>query len=128
MYTLVQKQNLEIVWRRIRQVCMSLADSPAKDRNALGRPQPGPDCSCLWAVRVLSCFSRVPLCATPWTGAHQLPRVHGTLQARILQWVAMPCSRGSSLPGDRTRVSYALHWLAGSLPLAPPGKPCLWPT
>ena len=28
--------------------------------------------------------------------------VHGILQARILEWVAMPSSRGSSLPRDRT--------------------------
>ena len=28
--------------------------------------------------------------------------VHGTLQARILQWVAIPFSRGSSWPRDRT--------------------------
>ena len=31
--------------------------------------------------------------------------VHGILQARILEWVAMPSSRGSSQPRDRTRVS-----------------------
>ena len=31
--------------------------------------------------------------------------VHGILQARILEWVAMPSSRGSSLPRDRTQVS-----------------------
>ena len=28
--------------------------------------------------------------------------VHGILQARILGWVSMPSSRGSSWPGDRT--------------------------
>ena len=32
--------------------------------------------------------------------------LHGILQARILEWVAMPSSRGSSQPRDRTRVSY----------------------
>ena len=32
--------------------------------------------------------------------------VHGILQARILEWVAMPSSRGSSQPRDRTYVSY----------------------
>ena len=32
--------------------------------------------------------------------------VHGILQARILEWVAMPSSRGSSQPRDRTCVSY----------------------
>ena len=31
--------------------------------------------------------------------------VHGILQVRILGWVAMPSSRGSSRPRDRTRVS-----------------------
>ena len=32
--------------------------------------------------------------------------VHGILQARILEWVAMLCSRGSSQPRDRTHLSY----------------------
>ena len=32
--------------------------------------------------------------------------VHGILQARILEWVAMPSSRGSSQPRDGTLVSY----------------------
>ena len=31
--------------------------------------------------------------------------VHGILQARILEWVAFPFSRGSSPPRDRTQVS-----------------------
>ena len=31
--------------------------------------------------------------------------VHGILQARKLEWVAIPFSRGSSLPSDRTQVS-----------------------
>ena len=39
--------------------------------------------------------------------------VHGTLQARILEWVAMPSSRGSSLPRDWTSISYLLHWQDG---------------
>ena len=32
--------------------------------------------------------------------------VHGILQVRILEWVAMPSSRGSSQPKDQTHVSY----------------------
>ena len=31
--------------------------------------------------------------------------VHGILQARILEWVAIPSSRGSSQPRDQTHVS-----------------------
>ena len=32
-------------------------------------------------------------------------RVHGILQARILEWVAFPLSRRSSQPRDQTQVS-----------------------
>ena len=32
-------------------------------------------------------------------------RVHGILQARILEWVAAPSSRGPSQSTDRNRVS-----------------------
>ena len=46
--------------------------------------------------------------------------VYGIVQARILEWVAMASSRGSSPPRDGTCVSCLLHWQAGSLPLAPP--------
>ena len=31
--------------------------------------------------------------------------VHGILQARTLEWVALPSSRGSSQPRDQSRVS-----------------------
>ena len=46
--------------------------------------------------------------------------VHGILQARILEWVAVAFSRGSSQPRDRTQVS---HIPADSLPAEPQGKP-----
>ena len=49
--------------------------------------------------------------------------VHGILQERLLKWVSMPSSRGSSRPRDRTLLFCLLHWQAGSLPLASPGKP-----
>ena len=44
------------------------------------------------------------LCLTlcdPWTVAS----IHGILQARILEWVIIPISRGSSRPRDQTWVS-----------------------
>ena len=46
---------------------------------------------------------------------------HGILQARILEWVVTPFSKGSSQPRDRTQVSYIAR---DSLPSEPPGKPC----
>ena len=53
-------------------------------------------------------------CSLPGTS------VHGILQARILEWAAVPSSRGSSRPRDPTCISYTQ---AGSSPLAAPGKP-----
>ena len=41
--------------------------------------------------------------------------VHGISQARILEWVAMPSSMGSSWTRDQTHVSF-VSWQAGSLP------------
>ena len=60
----------------------------------------------------------VQLSVTPWTVTHQAPLYTGNLQARILEWVAMPSSRISSHPRDRTQVSH----IAGELFTKPPGK------
>ena len=40
-------------------------------------------------------------------------------------WSGLPCLPPGDLPwlGDQTWVLHLLHWQAGSLPLAPPGKP-----
>ena len=46
--------------------------------------------------------------------------LHGILQARILEWVAMPSSRGSSRPRDQTQVS---HIAGGIFTIWPPEKP-----
>ena len=42
---------------------------------------------------------------TPWTVALQAPLFKGILQARILEWVAMPFFWRSSQPRDQTQVS-----------------------
>ena len=55
---------------------------------------------------VLSHFSSVWLFATLWTIAHQAPFSMGILQARILEWAAMPSSRESFQPKDQTHISY----------------------
>ena len=65
----------------------------------------------------LSC---IQLFATPLGCNPAGSFVHGILQARILEWDAMPSSRGSSRPRDRTRVScVCLHWQVDSLLLSP---------
>ena len=60
------------------------------------------------------------LCPNPCTVACQAPLSMGILQARILEWVAMPSSRGPSHLRDQTQVS-ALQ--ADSLLSELPGKP-----
>ena len=73
------------------------------------------DCVCVCLV-VQSCLT---LC-DPVNCSPPSSSVHGILQARILEWGAIPFSRGSSQPKDWTWSS-AL-W-ADSLPSEPPGKP-----
>ena len=72
-----------------------------------------------------SSLSHVWFFATLWTAACKPGfSVHGILQARMLEWVAMSSSRGSSQLRDRTLVScIILQWHKGSSPLSPPGKP-----
>ena len=53
---------------------------------------------------MLSCFSRVQLCV-PMDCSPSGSSVRGILQARILEWVAMPSSRGISLTRYGTSVS-----------------------
>ena len=57
---------------------------------------------------------------TPWTVAHQAPLSTGILQARILEWVAMPSSRDLPNRGIKPR---SLTLQADSLPGEPQGKP-----
>ena len=49
--------------------------------------------SCVWLCNFMDC--------SPPDSS-----VHGIFQARILEWVAMLSSRGSSQPRDQTCVSY----------------------
>ena len=53
----------------------------------------------MWKWKLLSA---VQLFATQWT----IHTVHGILQARILEWVAFPFSRGSFQLRDWTQVSH----------------------
>ena len=49
--------------------------------------------------------SCLPLC-DPMDYSLPGSSVHGILQARILEWVAVPFSRGSPQPRDQTQVSH----------------------
>ena len=72
--------------------------------------------------------SRVRLFETPWTVSYPPgSSVHGIFQARILEWVAISYSRGSSHPRDRTRcLLRLLNWQANYLPLHHLGSQSSW--
>ena len=71
--------------------------------------------SALHAMHTESVQSYVTLCK-PIGCNPQGSSVHGILQTRILEWVAISFSRGFSCP-------CLLHWQEGSLPLVLPEKP-----
>ena len=101
------------------QVCMTVSEKNQKDCSDLnGKEIQGRGDSCprvaatLCSTQKLTQHCKATTClhvkpsivsdsATPWTVARQAP-LHGILQARILEWVAMPSSRGSSPSRDRT--------------------------
>ena len=61
-------------------------------------------------------------CLTLWDPMDYSPKgssVRGILQARILEWIAIPSSKGSSQPRDQTCDSTTLP---KTLPLSPPGN------
>ena len=71
-------------------------------------------------VKTLHAYQSLQLCLTLCDLVDYSPpgsSVHGSLQARILEWVAMPSSRGSSQPGYQICFCL-LHWQVCSLPLA----------
>ena len=59
----------------------------------------------IWFFKFAVCvLSHIQPFLTLWTIAHQDPLSMGFSQARILEWVALPFSRGSSQPRDWTWV------------------------
>ena len=60
---------------------------------------------------------------TPWTEAHQPPSFHGISQARILEWIAISFSRGSSQPRDQTQTDPGSPLHCRRILTEPPGKP-----
>ena len=51
--------------------------------------------------------------------------IHGIFQARILKWLPFPSPVDLPNPGIKPHLLCLLHWHAGSLTLAPPGKPSI---
>ena len=92
------------------QGCLFLSEAPQKYLSytlcfcldTTGLHQCFPDvCVCVYAKSLQLCLT---LC-NPRDCSPSGSCVHGILQARMLEWVAMPSSRGSSWPKEQTCVS-----------------------
>ena len=90
----------------------------------------GQICNCITLLlpwHAACCAGLLQSCLTlcyPLNGSPPGSSVHGISQARILEWVSISASGGSSRPRDGTgHLLRLLHWHVGSLPLASPGKP-----
>ena len=81
-------------------------------------------CVCVWVcgcvcVCAQSCPTLCDLmdCSPPGSSVHRI------FQARILEWVAIFYSRGSSQPRENLCLPHLLGWQADSLPLCHLGSP-----
>ena len=80
----------------------------------------------LWVGYVCVNAKSIQLCPTlcdPMDYSSPGSSVHGILQAKILEWVAMPSSRGSSQPRDWTHASCGSYVAGRSFTAEPLGKP-----
>ena len=77
-------------------------------------------CVCVCTQGCCSVAQPCPTLCNPMDCGPPGSSVHGILQARTLEWVAMPSSRGSSRPRDRTHISCVA---GGSFTTLPPFMP-----
>ena len=88
-------------WEFHPYLLTAVPEFPHRSNNAIR----GANCSCASIYScVCVCWSR-PILSDPIDSSPPGSSVHGILQARILERVAIPFSRVSSRPRDRTRVS-----------------------
>ena len=104
-------------WTAAHQAPLSLGFS--RQEFWSGLPFPSPVCESEKGKEVVqSC----PTLSDPMDCSLPGSSVHGIFQARVLEWVAMPSSRGSSRPRDQTHVSCSAYIADGSFTAEPPGK------
>ena len=110
------KDSLKILVDKIR-MCITYSFTPGLYSNQPEEPQLGqqPPAPSHWGTQLVaqdqpekakyvclaaqSCLCHPVDCSLPGSS------VHGIFQARILEWVAMPFSKGSSPPRDQTHFS-----------------------
>ena len=78
---------------------------------------------CVWESGSVSCSVVSDSFATPMDSSLPGFSVHGISQARVLEWVAILFSRGSSQAREQTHVSCIGRWIL--LPLSHQGRSCV---
>ena len=104
-YSAIKRKAFESVlmrWMNLEPIIQSEVSQKEKDKY----------CILTHAASTYSLQSCPTLC-NPMDCSLPGSSVHGILQARILEWVAVPSSRGSSLPRDQTHISYMSPAFAG---------------
>ena len=92
-------------------------DREARCTQSMGSQNLGHDISCACMLSHVRLFVTPVDCSLPGSS------VHGILQARILEWVAITFSTGSSRPRDRTRSSCHISCIADRFfTTEPPGE------
>ena len=110
----------------MRKLMQKVSNLPQVAQPASGKTGWEPSCTCACVQSLQSC----PTLCDPMDCSPSGSSVHGILQTRILEWVALPCSRGSSRPRDRTPVSCVSCTAGIFFTTEPPGEEahsCTWP-
>ena len=114
-----------LVEHPVQTICLLGVQWPGETRHLLSWSWHSNGGYGAWAKSLQSCLTLCYPMDRSWPGSS----IYGILRARILEWVAVPSSRGSSPPRDWTHcLLRLLHQQAAFLfvlPLVPPGKP-IW--
>ena len=105
-------RSMWIQWKFVGKIKNS--DDPATPSCLCLLPRCHPESMC---CAVLTHFSRVRLCGTPWTVAHQAPLSMGFFRQEY--WGGLPFPSLGDLPDPAIKPACLLcllHWQVGSLP------------
>ena len=102
--THAHKPSCSVWWQTVAQAAIFAALSSRIGNNVPMRLLPPPSVTDRYVVLLYVCAQSYPTLCDPMDYSPPGSSVHGILRARILEWVAMLSSRGSSRPRDQTHV------------------------